>query len=91
MDITYLVRKVGGHSKRDPSGKAGREHRGMGCWGIGGCSPLKLGELESVEPDTVISTTEEEVTRVGANDELPGEVVNIPGESEYRSCLADMA
>lgn len=49
----------------------------MGCWGIGGCSPLKLGELESVEPDIVISTTEEEVTRVGANDELPGEVVNI--------------
>lgn len=50
-----------------------------------------MGELESVEPDTVISTTEEEVTRVGANDELPGEVVNIPGESEYWSCLADMA
>ena len=63
----------------------------MGCWGIGGCSPLKLGEQESVEPDTVISTTEEEVTRVGANDELSGEVVNIPGESEYLSCLADMA
>lgn len=52
---------------------------------------LKLGELESVEPDTVISTIEEEVTRVGANDELPGEVVNIPGKSEYQSFLADMA
>ena len=39
----------------------------------------------------MISTTEEEVTRVGANDELPSEVVNIPGESEYQSCLVDMA
>jgi len=112
MDITYRVRKVGGHSKRDPQVVhfnnlrlyKGRQEESMEELAAGGLvdAPqggskdhewvlLKLGELESVEPDTVISTTEDEVTRVGANDELPGEVVNIPGESEYRSCLVDMA
>lgn len=29
------------------------------------------------------------VIDVGANDELPSEVVNVSGKSEYWSCLAD--
>ena len=101
MDITYRVRKVGAHSKRDPQAVhfnnlwlyKERQEESMEDAPQGGSKDhkwvlLKLGELESVEPDTVISTIEEEVTRVGANDELPSEVVNIPGESEYRSFLA---
>ena len=30
------------------------------------------------------------IIEVGAYDELPSEVVNLPDESEYRCCLADM-
>ena len=29
------------------------------------------------------------IIEVGAYDELPTEVVNVPDESEYRCCLAD--
>ena len=42
-------------------------------------------------PDTVISGAEEEVIEVGSNDELPGEVVNVQSESEYRFSFADSA
>ena len=30
------------------------------------------------------------IIEVGAHDELPSAVVNLPDESEYRCCLADM-
>ena len=46
--------------------------------------PVSAG-VESVKPSTVFSWTEE-VIKVEANDELSGEVVNMPGKSEYRSC-----
>ena len=41
--------------------------------------------VESMKPSTVFSWSEE-VTKVEANDELSGEVVNMSGKSEYRSC-----
>ena len=42
-----------------------------------------------MERGTVISGAEKEVVDVGANDELPIEVVKVPSQSEYWSCLAD--
>jgi len=38
----------------------------------------------------VIIRTEEVIIEVGAYDELPGEVVNVPGESEYLFSFPDM-
>ena len=38
----------------------------------------------------VIITTKKVIIEVGAYDELPGEVVNVPGESEYLFSLPDM-
>lgn len=43
-----------------------------------------------MERGTVISGAEKEVVDVGANDELPIEVVKVPSQSECRSCLTDM-
>ena len=38
----------------------------------------------------VIIRASKVISEVGAHDELPTEVVNLPDESEYRCCLADM-
>ena len=38
----------------------------------------------------VIIRASKVIIEVGAYDELPTEVVNLPDESEYRCCLADM-
>jgi len=39
--------------------------------------------------DEKTNTRPKVVIEVGAYDELPGKVVNVPGKSEYWSCLAD--
>ena len=38
----------------------------------------------------VIIRASKVIIEVGAYDELPSAVVNLPDESEYRCCLADM-
>ena len=38
----------------------------------------------------VISRAKKKNVDVGANDDLPSEVVNKPGKHEYRSCFVDM-
>ena len=45
-------------------------------------------EKTNSRPKVIISA-EKVVIEVGAYDELPGKVVNVPGTSGYWSCLAD--
>ena len=45
-------------------------------------------ETTNSRPKVIISA-EKVVIEVGAYDELPGKVVNVPGTSGYWSCLAD--
>ena len=47
-----------------------------------------LGMLLKVRPRIIRAS--KVIIEVGAYDELPTEVVNLPDESEYRCCLADM-
>ena len=73
-------------------GKADRMHGGTSCSGVSGyfswSGPGKdgkwilpgLSKVESMEPGMVISRADKEVVDVGANDELPSEVVNVPGK-----------
>ena len=49
----------------------------------------KRQEKTNTRPEVII-TTEKVIVEVGAYDELPGEVVNVPGESEYLFSLPDM-
>ena len=51
--------------------------------------PPACGEVESTDPDTVTGGAEEEFIGVAARVELFDEVVDVPDESEYRSCFAD--
>ena len=46
-------------------------------------------DLQKVRPK-VITSAEKVVIEVGAYDELSSMVVNVPGESKYWSCLADV-
>lgn len=46
-------------------------------------------DLQKVRPKVIIST-EKVVIEVGASDELSSKVVNVPGESKYWFCLADV-
>ena len=48
-----------------------------------------LSKVESVKPGMLLSGAEKKVVDIKANDKLPSEVVNIPGKSDYWSCLAD--
>ena len=46
-------------------------------------------ETTDMRPKVIIRASKV-ILEVGAYDELPSEVVNLPDESEYRCCLADM-
>ena len=46
-------------------------------------------ETTNMRPQVIIRASKV-IIEVGAYDELPSEVVNLPDESEYRCCLADM-
>ena len=46
-------------------------------------------DLQKERPKVIISA-EKVVIEVGAYDELSSKVVNVPGESKYWSCLADV-
>ena len=46
-------------------------------------------DLQKVRPK-VITSAEKVVIEVGAYDELSSMVVNVPGESKYWSCIADV-
>ena len=71
-------------------GKAERMHGGNSCSvnsshgegrGKDGKCPLPgSSKAESTEPGMVISRADKEVVDVGANDDLPREVVNVPGK-----------
>ena len=71
-------------------GKAERMHGGNSCSvnsshgegrGKDGKCPLSgSSKAESTEPGMVISRADKEVVDVGANDDLPSEVVNVPGK-----------
>ena len=79
-------------------GKAERMHGGNSCSvnsshgegrGKDGKCPLPgSSKAESTEPGMVISRADKEVVDVGANDDLPSEVVNVPGKRpEWISAL----
>ena len=42
-----------------------------------------------MKPGMLLSGAEKKVVDIKANDKLPSEVVNMPGKSDYWSCLAD--
>ena len=46
-------------------------------------------KVESMESGMVISGAKK-IVDVGANDDLPSEVVNMPGKHAYWSCFVDM-
>ena len=46
----------------------------------GKCALPGSSKAESTEPGRVISRADEEVVDVGTNDDLPSQVVNVPGK-----------